>query len=65
VTVLRLEVPCCGGIVHAAVEAARASGKPLAVKAITIAINGDVLDTEVFEPVGGRAAAKTSAGARA
>jgi ferredoxin len=65
VTVLRLEVPCCGGIVHVAVEAARASGKPLAVKAITIAINGDVLDTEVFEPVGGRAAAKTSAGARA
>ena len=64
VTVLRLEVPCCGGIVHAAVEAARASGKPLAVKAITIGIGGEILDTEVFEPIAAGAAVRASAGAR-
>ncbi|MBI4917382.1 MAG: 4Fe-4S binding protein [Acidobacteria bacterium] len=49
VTVLRLEVPCCGGIVQAAVEAARASGKAVPVKAVTIGIGGEILETRTFE----------------
>ena len=48
VTVLRMEVPCCGGIVHAAVEAVRASGKAIPVKAVTIGIGGEILDTQTF-----------------
>ena len=43
-----MEVPCCGGIVHAAVEAVRASGKAIPVKAVTIGIGGEILDTQTF-----------------
>ncbi|MCM0080951.1 4Fe-4S binding protein [Geomonas sp. Red32] len=42
ITVLRMEVPCCGGIVMAARQALAASGKEIPFKEITIGIRGDV-----------------------
>lgn len=43
VTVLRMEVPCCGGIVLAARQALAASGKDIPFKEVTIGIRGDVV----------------------
>ena len=43
VTVLRMEVPCCGGIEAAAKEALRNSGKSLPIRVVTIAIDGGIL----------------------
>jgi len=41
VTVLRMEVPCCGGIVTAAKEALVASGKDIPFKETTITLSGE------------------------
>lgn len=42
ITVLRMEVPCCGGIVMAARQALAASGKEIPFQEITIGIQGGV-----------------------
>ena len=42
VTVVRMEVPCCGGIVMAAKQALAASGKDIPLTEITIGIKGEV-----------------------
>lgn len=42
ITVLRMEVPCCGGIVMAARQALAASGKDIPFKEVTITIRGEV-----------------------
>ena len=42
ITVLRMEVPCCGGIVMAARQALAASGKDIPFTEITIGIKGEV-----------------------
>ena len=42
ITVLRMEVPCCGGIAVAARQALAASGKQIPYKEITIGIKGDI-----------------------
>ena len=44
VTLTRMEVPCCGGLEHAAWEALRASGKFLPWQVVTISIDGKILD---------------------
>ena len=44
VTIVRMEVPCCGGIEHAAAEALKNSGKWIPWQVITISIEGDILD---------------------
>lgn len=44
VTVLRMEVPCCGGLEHAAVTALKNSGKFLPWQVVTISIDGKILD---------------------
>lgn len=43
VTVLRMEVPCCGGLENAAVKALKNSGKFLPWQVITISIDGRIL----------------------
>lgn len=43
VTVLRMEVPCCGGLENAAVKALKNSGKFLPWQAVTISIDGRIL----------------------
>ena len=42
ITVMRMEVPCCGGIVTAARQALAASGKDIPFHEVTITIKGEV-----------------------
>jgi NAD-dependent dihydropyrimidine dehydrogenase PreA subunit len=42
ITVLKMEVPCCGGIAMAARQALAASGKQIAYKEVTIGIQGQI-----------------------
>lgn len=44
VMVLRMEVPCCGGLEHAAVTALKNSGKFIPWQVVTISIDGQILD---------------------
>lgn len=44
VTVVRMEVPCCGGISHAVQQALLASGKMIPWQVVTIATTGEILD---------------------
>jgi NAD-dependent dihydropyrimidine dehydrogenase PreA subunit len=43
VTVVRMEVPCCGGIEYAARTAIDRSGKPILLDVITLSISGEIL----------------------
>jgi len=43
VTVVRMEVPCCGGLSHAATEALKASGKFIPWQVVTIGTDGQRL----------------------
>ncbi len=43
-TVLRMEVPCCGGLAHAAQRALHASGKTIPCQVVTISTNGEILE---------------------
>ena len=44
VTVVRMEVPCCGGLENAAIKALKASGKFIPWQVVTISIKGEILD---------------------
>ncbi|GHU21760.1 (Fe-S)-binding protein [Spirochaetia bacterium] len=44
VTVIRMEVPCCGGIEQAVKNALQNSGKMLPWQVVTISISGEILD---------------------
>ena len=44
VTVVRMEVPCCGGIEHAVRTALQASGKFMPWQVVTISTDGRILD---------------------
>ena len=44
VTVVRMEVPCCGGLEQAAKTALQNSGKFIPWQVVTIATNGEILD---------------------
>lgn len=44
VTIVRMEVPCCGGLELAAKKAIQNSGKGLPWKVVTIGINGEIMD---------------------
>lgn len=44
VTILRMEVPCCGGLEMAAKKALQNSGKSIPCQVVTVSINGDILD---------------------
>ena len=43
VTVARMEVPCCGGLAHAAQDALQRSGKNIPLRIITITTDGRIL----------------------
>ena len=45
VTILRMEVPCCGGLEMAAKKALQESGKFIPHKTITISIDGNIQDS--------------------
>jgi len=42
ITVMRMEVPCCGGIAMAARQALAASGKEIPYKEVTVGIRGEI-----------------------
>lgn len=44
VTVVRMEVPCCGGLQRAAENALKNSGKFIPWQVVTISRNGDIID---------------------
>ena len=44
VTIVRMEVPCCGGLEHAVKEALRQSGKLLPWRVVTISTDGRILE---------------------
>ena len=43
VTIVRMEVPCCGGLEHASVKALKQSGKFLPWNVVTLSIDGRIL----------------------
>ena len=44
VTIVRMEVPCCGGLEQAAKNALQASGKFIPWQVVTISRDGKILD---------------------
>ena len=46
VTVVRMEVPCCGGIENAVKKALQVSGKCIPWNVVTISTDGRILDRE-------------------
>ena len=44
VTIIRMEVPCCGGLEQAAIKALKNSGKFISWQVVTISIDGKILD---------------------
>ena len=44
VTVVRMEVPCCGGLQYAAEQALRSSGKFIPWQVVTVSVDGKILD---------------------
>ena len=44
VTIVRMEVPCCGGLQKAAETALKNSGKFIPWQVVTISRNGEILD---------------------
>lgn len=44
ITILRMEVPCCGGIQNAAVTAMKNSGKTIPWRVVTISMKGKILE---------------------
>ena len=44
ITVVRMEVPCCSGIVNATMEAIKASGKMIPWSVVTISTDGSILE---------------------
>ena len=44
VTVVRMEVPCCGGLEMAAKKALQASGKFIPWQVVTISVDGRILE---------------------
>ena len=45
VTVVRMEVPCCGGLEMAARQALQASGKMIPWQVVTVSVDGQILDS--------------------
>lgn len=43
ITILRMEVPCCGGLENATVSALKASGKFLPWQVVTISVDGKII----------------------
>ncbi len=44
VTIVRMEVPCCGGLERAAILALQNSGKFIPWQVVTISVDGKILD---------------------
>jgi ferredoxin len=49
VTIARMEVPCCGGLVQMVQEARTAADSDLPVEIVTVGIEGDILDRDLLQ----------------
>ncbi len=49
--IIIMEVPCCSGLVHVALEALKKSGKDIPVEVVVIGIKGSILGREVIRNV--------------
>lgn len=47
-TVARMEVPCCGGLVAIAQDALAASGRDIPLSVVTVGVGGEVLETQAL-----------------
>lgn len=45
VTIVRMEVPCCGGLEMAAKKALQASGKFIPWQVVTLSLDGRIIDS--------------------
>lgn len=45
VTIVRMKVPCCGGLEQAAKKALQASGKFIPWQVVTISLDGRIIDS--------------------
>jgi Pyruvate/2-oxoacid:ferredoxin oxidoreductase delta subunit len=45
-TVMVMQVPCCGGLLHLAQQAVQRASRPIPIKAIVVGINGEVLSEQ-------------------
>jgi hypothetical protein len=45
VTIVRMEVPCCGGLEMAAKKALQASGKFIPWQVVTLSLDGKIIDS--------------------
>ena len=46
ITVVRMEVPCCGGLERAAITALQNSGKTIPWQVVTVSVTGEILGQE-------------------
>ncbi|WP_337960965.1 hypothetical protein [Caloramator sp. mosi_1] len=49
ITVLKMEVPCCSGMMYAAKTARDRSGSDIPIKVVTIGIEGDIIKESMFK----------------
>ncbi len=45
-TVVMMQVPCCGGLLHTARQALKRAGRKIPLKSIIISLQGDILSEE-------------------
>jgi len=46
ITVARMEVPCCGGLVAVVKNALRAAGKEIRLEVVTVGITGEITERQ-------------------
>jgi len=50
-TILRMEVPCCGGLVHLARQALAHSGVSIPLREVVIGVQGEILSERILSPM--------------
>ncbi len=47
-TVIIMEVPCCGGLLHIAGQAAKQAKRKIPIHTVTVSLQGDIIDSEIL-----------------
>jgi Fe-S-cluster-containing hydrogenase component 2 len=48
-SIVRMEVPCCGGLCHIAKKALESSGRAIPLREVTVGVNGQVLSEQAWQ----------------